>query len=74
MRQPITISHKLHPARQQEKSLAKMAVVKYCIATNKSLAIGTANVDALYNKIKFEYPEAKLSKHKGYVLVEREEE
>lgn len=73
MRQPITISHKLHPARQQAKSLAGMAVVKFCLATNKSLAIGTNDVDALYNKIKFEYPEAKLSKHNGYVLVERED-
>lgn len=70
MRQPITISHKLHPARQQGKSLAGMAVVKYCIAPNRRLIIGTASVDALYDKIKFEYPEAKLSKHENYVLVE----
>lgn len=73
MRQPITISHKLHPARQ---SLALAAhgsvIIKYCLATNKSLAIGTSNVDELYDKIKFEHPEAKLSKRDGYVLVERE--
>lgn len=72
MRQPITISHKLHPARQQNKSLAQSHVIKWCLASNKSLAIGTTNVDALYDKIKFEYPEAKLSKHEGYVLVEKE--
>lgn len=69
MRQPITISHKLHPARQQGKSLAGMAVVKFCLASNRKLIIGTSNVDALYDKIKFEYPEAKLSKHKGYVKL-----
>lgn len=71
MRQPITISHQLHPARQQGKSLAQLAFIKYCLATNNSLAIGTANVDALYDKIKFEYPEAKISKCNGYVLVEK---
>lgn len=69
----LNISHKLHPARQQDKSLAGMAVVKFCIATNKSLAIGTTNVDELYDKIKFEYPEAKLKKCEGYVLIEKEE-
>lgn len=73
MRQPITISHKLHPARQRNMALTTVCAIKYCLATNKSLAIGTANVDALYDKIKFEYPEAKISKYKGYVLVEREE-
>jgi hypothetical protein len=74
MKQPITISHKLHPARQQGNSLAQMAIIKYCIASNRKLVIGTSNVDALYERIKFEYPEAKLSKHDGYVLVERGEE
>lgn len=72
MRQPITISHQLHPARQQGKSLAGITVIKYCVATNKRLYIGAANVDTLYDKIKFEYPEAKLSKHEGYVLVEKD--
>lgn len=71
MRQPITISHQLHPARQQGKSRLAMTAIKWCLATNKSLAIGTADVNALYDKIKFEYPEAKLSKHIGYVLVEK---
>lgn len=72
MRQPITISHKQHPARYG-KSLAAMVLIKYCIASNKKLMIGTANVDALYERIKFEYPEAKLSKHDGYVLLEKDE-
>lgn len=74
MRQPITISHKLHPARQQSKSLATMHLIKWCLASDKSLAIDTSDVDALYDTIKFEYPEAKLSKHDNYVLVEKEEE
>lgn len=71
MRQPITIGHKLHPARCER--LTGLSSIKFCLATNKSLAIGTNNVDALYDKIKFEYPEAKLSKHNGYVLVEKED-
>lgn len=74
MRPPITISHKLHPARQQGMALAGIAVVRYCLASNRKLIIGTSNVDVLYDKIKFEYPEAKLSKHEGYVLVERGKE
>jgi hypothetical protein len=48
-----------------------MHTIKFCLASNKSLAIGTANVDACYDKIKADYPEAKLSKHSGYVLVEK---
>ena len=67
-----TISHWGQPARQQGRSLIQMTVIKYCLASNKRLAIGTNNIDALYDKIKFEYPEAKLSKHKGYVLVKKE--
>lgn len=73
MRQPITISHNLHPARQQGKSLAGMIAVKYALAAGKKLMIGTANVDVCYERIKELYPEAKISKHKGYVLVEKEE-
>lgn len=73
MRQPVTISHKLHPARQQGKSLAGTVIIKYCIASNQRLIIGTTNVDVLYNKIKFEYPEAKLSKGKNCVIIEKEE-
>lgn len=72
MRQPITISHKLHPARQQGMSLARIAAIRYALATNKTLILGTFNVDALYDKIKFEFPEAKISKRNGYVLLEKE--
>lgn len=68
----MTISHKLHPARQERKSLAGMAVIRYALASGKKLAIGTTNIDACYDKIKELYPEAKLSKHNGYVLVEKE--
>lgn len=71
MRQPVTISHKIHPARQQRSSLAQLTVIKYCIASNRRLIIGTLNVDALYDKIKFEFPEAKISKGKNCVLIER---
>lgn len=48
-----------------------MAVVKYALASGKELMIGTANVDKCYDLIKELYPEAKLSKHNGYVLVEK---
>lgn len=67
----LSISHKLHPARQQGKSLAGLALIKYCIASNRRLVIGTNDVNALYDKIKFEYPEVKLSKGKDCVVVER---
>jgi hypothetical protein len=53
------------------KSLATMESIKYVMATGKSLAIGTANVDALHDRIKQEYPNAKLTKQNGYVLVEK---
>lgn len=69
----LSISNKLHPARQQGMSLSTASRIKFCIATNKSLAIGTGNVDALYDKIKFEFPKAKISKRNGYVLLEKEE-
>lgn len=68
MRQPITISHKLHPARRER--LTGLNSIKYCLAANNSLRIGSSNVDALYDRIKELYPEAKLSKHEDYVLVE----
>lgn len=70
----LSISHKLHSARKQGKSLAGMAVVKYCLANNKNLIIGTNDVDALYDKIKFEYPEAKLSKGNNCVIIGKNEE
>lgn len=71
MSKEFSISHQLHPARTCGKSLALVHSVKFALVSNKSLAIGTNNVDALYDRLKTEYPEAKLSKHKGYVLVEK---
>lgn len=69
----LSISHKLHPARQQGKSLSGLALIKYCMASNRRLVIGTNDVDALYDRIKELYPEANLSKGKHCVVVEREE-
>lgn len=66
----MSISHKLHPARQQGKSLSLEHTVKFCLATNKKLAIGTSNVDATYARLKLEFADAKISKFKNYVLVE----
>lgn len=66
-----SIRHQDHPARRQGKSLALVHSIKFCLAANKSLMIGTANVDALYDRLKAEYPEAKLTKHKYYVGVEK---
>lgn len=67
------ISHKLHPARQEGKSLAGLLAIRYCIAANKRLYIGTANVDLLHDKVKLLYPDAKLTKGDGYLLVENVE-
>lgn len=66
----LNISHQHHPARHG-KSLASVHIIKFCIATGKSVVIGTSDVDACYDKIKADHPEAKLSKHSGYVLVEK---
>lgn len=68
----MSISHKLHPARQGGKTLAGLHAIKYCLAANGRLAIGSANVDSLYVQVKLMYPEAKLTKHDGYLLVENE--
>lgn len=68
----LSISHKLHPARQEGKSLAGVHVVKYVMAGKQSLMIGSNNVDALHDRIKMLYPEAKLTKRVGYLLVEKE--
>lgn len=59
----------LAPAR---KSLSGLAAIKYCLAANKKLAIGTSNVDALHDKVRLLHPEAKLTKCNGYLLVEQE--
>lgn len=65
----MSISHKLHPARREQ--LTGLNSIRYCLAANSSLRIGTSNVDALHDKIKLLYPEAKLTKGKDYVLVEK---
>lgn len=70
MHKDYNISHQHHPARQG-KSLALVHSVKFAIVSGRKLMIGSADVDALYDRLKTEYPEAKLSKHKGYVLVEK---
>lgn len=59
--------------RRQGKSLAGLHTIRYCLAANKSLAIGTANVDALALQVKEMFPNAKLTKKDGYLLVEKEE-
>lgn len=58
--------------RIQGKSLAGLMSIKYCLAANKKLAIGTSNVDALHDQVKLIYPEVKLTKCEGYLLVESE--
>lgn len=65
----ISISHKLHPLRQG-KSLAGLMAIKYCLAANKKLYIGSSNVNALHDQVKLLYPDAKLTKREGYLLVE----
>lgn len=64
----MSISHKQHPLRQG-KSLAGLVVVKYALASGKSLMIGTSDVDACYERIKQMYPDAKLTKGNGFVTV-----
>jgi hypothetical protein len=67
MTREMSISHQLHPARREGQLFYN---IKYCLAANKKLAIGTLNVDALYSQVKMLYPEAKLTKCEGYLLVE----
>ena len=50
-----------------------LRLVGMFVAANKELRIGTSNPDKLCEQIKEMYPDAKLSKHKGYVLVEKRE-
>lgn len=66
----LSIGHKQHPARHG-KSLSGLAVVRYAIASGHKLMIGSDNVDALYERIKQLYPDARVSKHKDYVTVEK---
>ncbi len=68
----MSISHKLHPARREGKTLAGLAVIKYVLASGKSIDIGCADVDAMCKQIKFLYPDAKITKFKNYVKVENE--
>jgi hypothetical protein len=42
------------------------------IEQNKELYLGSNDVDGLAARIQEMYPAAKLSKHKGYVLVEKQ--
>ena len=51
-----------------------LKLVGMFIAANKQLMLGSNDVDSLHDRIKAEYPNAKLSKHKGYVMIERREE
>ncbi len=62
----------LNDGQRRGKSLAGLIVIKFCLAANKRLAIGTSNVDALYERVKELYPEVKLTKLEGYLLVESE--
>lgn len=50
-----------------------LKLVGMFIEQNKELYLGSNDVDTLADRIKAEYPDAKLSKHKGYVLVEKRE-
>lgn len=69
----MTANFKIREGGQRRgKSLAGLMAIKYCLAANKKLAIGTSNVDALYSQVKLMYPEAKLTKNDGYLLVESE--
>jgi len=64
------MSHKQHPVRQG-KSLAGLHSIRYCLAANKSLMIGTGNVEALHIQVISMYLEAKVTKGKNYLLVEK---
>lgn len=52
------------------KSENGLKLVGMFIAANKQLMLGSNDVDGLHDRIKAEYPNAKLSKHKGYVTIE----
>ena len=59
-------------ARREGKSIAGLKLVGMFIEQNKELYLGSNDVDALAERIKVVYPEAKLSKHKGYLVVEKQ--
>lgn len=48
------------PVKRQGKSDATYRLVEYCLAANKSLIIGTANPNELFNVLKSKYPKAKI--------------
>ncbi len=52
---------------------AVLFIIGMFIAQNKSIAIGTNDVEGLHDRIKAVYPEAKLSKGDGAVIVEKRE-
>lgn len=56
------------------KSENGLKLVGMFIAANKQLMLGSSDVDSLHDRIKAEYPNAKLSKHKHYVLIEGKDE
>lgn len=66
----MSLSHKQHPLRQG-KSLAGYNIIRYVMAGNQSLMIGTSDVDACYERIKQLYPDAKLTKGNDFVMVEK---
>lgn len=72
MHRQMSISHKLHPARREGKTLAGLAVIRFALASGKSLMIGSSKVDELYRQIKFLYPEANIKKLPNGVLIENE--
>lgn len=51
-----------------------LKLVGMFIAANKTLMLGSNDVDRLHDRIKAEYPNAKLRKERGYVLIEGKEE
>lgn len=60
-------------ARSRKKSLALMLYVEYALKMHKKLAIGTNNVEGMYKRVKELFPQAKLTKADGYLMVENGE-
>jgi hypothetical protein len=58
---------------EQGKSKMMLHSVEYVLATGKILGIFSDDVNRLHDKLKFEYPKAKLTIMEGYVKVEKEE-
>lgn len=47
--------------------------IKYALELHEKVAIGTNDVDAMYDRIKALYPNARLTKEDGFILVENDE-